>query len=127
MIQRGEREDWWAHLVVVSGVSQQPSEGDGVSDAPQVDEEHGGDGLDVEALIEVTGEPGQLPLNVQHQTAAEPAGQSSAETVRSEEETMGFLQYNWHTGSCSTQRPKTWRSKPIEPKLPIRVHFCFLM
>ena len=53
------------HLVVVGGVSQQASEGDGVGDAAQVDEEHRRDGLDVETSVEVTAEPRRLPLDVQ--------------------------------------------------------------
>lgn len=43
------------HLVVVSRVSQQASEGDGVGNAAQVDEKHSGDGLNVETFIEITG------------------------------------------------------------------------
>lgn len=41
------------YLVVVGSVSQQAAEGDGVGDASQVDEEHGGDGLDVETFVEI--------------------------------------------------------------------------
>lgn len=67
------------HLVVVGGVSQQASEGDGVGDAAQVDEEHGRDGLDVEALVEIAGNPGQLPLYVQVEAAAEAAEHTGGE------------------------------------------------
>ena len=41
------------YLVVIRGVPQQPSESDGVGDAAQVDEEHSGDGLDVEAVVQI--------------------------------------------------------------------------
>lgn len=44
-------------LVVVCGVAQQASEGDGVGDAAQVDKEHSRDGLDVESLVQITGQP----------------------------------------------------------------------
>lgn len=54
-----------AHLVIVRGIPQKPTEGDGVGDTAQVDEQNCRDGLDVEAVIEVTWEPGQLPLDVQ--------------------------------------------------------------
>lgn len=54
-----------AHLVIVRGIPQKPTEGDGIGDTAQVDEQNCGDGLDVEAVIEVTWEPGQLPLDVQ--------------------------------------------------------------
>lgn len=60
-------------LVIVRGIAQEPSEGDGVGDAAEVDEENGGDGLDVEAIVEVAEEPGQLPLDVQAQAAEAPA------------------------------------------------------
>lgn len=42
------------HLIVVSGVPQKPSKGDRVGDAAEVDEQDGRDGLNVEAIIEVT-------------------------------------------------------------------------
>lgn len=61
------------HLIIVSGIAQEPSEGDGVGDAAEVDEEDGGDGLDVEAVVEVTEEPGQLPLDIQAQATEAPA------------------------------------------------------
>lgn len=41
-------------LVVICSVSQKSSKGDGVSDAAQIDEEHSGDGLNVNTLIDVT-------------------------------------------------------------------------
>lgn len=62
---------WGSYLVIVSSVSQQAAESDGVSDAPQVDEEHSRDGLNVEALVEITRQPRQFPLYVQVQAATE--------------------------------------------------------
>lgn len=41
-------------LVVICGISQKSSKGDGISDAAQIDEEHGGDGLNVKTLVDVT-------------------------------------------------------------------------
>lgn len=55
------------YLVIVSSVSQQATESDGIGDAPQVDEEHSGDGLNVETLVEITRQPRQFPLYVQVQ------------------------------------------------------------
>lgn len=45
------------YLVIVGSVSQQATEGDGIGDASQVNEEHGGDGLNVETLVEITRQP----------------------------------------------------------------------
>lgn len=53
------------HLVIVCGIPQKPTKGDGVGDTAEVDEQNGRDGLDVETVIEVTWEPGQLPLDIQ--------------------------------------------------------------
>ncbi len=60
------------YLVVVGCVPQQSSEGDGISDAAQVNEEHRRDGLDVEAIIEVTESPGRFTLDVQPQSSTKP-------------------------------------------------------
>lgn len=51
-------------LVIVSGISQQSPKGDGIGDAAQVDEEHSGDGLNMEAIIDITAIPRNLPFNV---------------------------------------------------------------
>lgn len=61
------------HLIIVSGIPQKPTKGDCVGDAAEVDEQDGRDGLDVEAIVEVTWEPGQLPLDIQMQATEEPA------------------------------------------------------
>lgn len=61
------------HLVIVSGIPQKAAKGDCVGDAAQVDEEDGRDGLDVEAIVEVAEEPGQLPFDIQTQATEEPA------------------------------------------------------
>lgn len=61
------------HLIIVSGIPQKPTKGDCVGDAAEVDEQDGRDGLDVEAIVEVTWEPGQLPLDIQTQASEEPA------------------------------------------------------
>lgn len=63
---------WGSHLIVVRGIPQQPPEGDGVGDAAQVDEEDGRDGLDVNPIVEIAGEPVQLALQIQVQTSTEP-------------------------------------------------------
>lgn len=62
------------YLHVVRGVAKQASEGDGVGDRAQVDEEDGGEGLDVQPVAEVAGEERQLALDVQDEAAAEPGG-----------------------------------------------------
>lgn len=41
------------YLVIVSGIPQKPTEGDGIGDTAEVDEQDGRDRLDVEAVIEV--------------------------------------------------------------------------
>lgn len=61
------------HLVIVSGVPQKPTKGDRVGDAAEVDEQDGRDGLNVEAVTEITWEPRQLPLDIQTQAPEEPA------------------------------------------------------
>ena len=63
----------YTHLIIVSGISQKPTKGDRVGDAAEVDEQDGRDGLNVEAVVEVTGEPGQLPLDIKTQATEEPA------------------------------------------------------
>lgn len=62
------------HLHAFRGVAEQASEGDGVGDRAQVDEEDGGEGLDVQPVVEVAGEERQLALDVQDEAAAEPGG-----------------------------------------------------
>lgn len=62
------------YLHAVRGVAEQASEGDGVGDRAQVDEEDGGEGLDVQPVVEVAGEERQLALDVQDEAAAEPGG-----------------------------------------------------
>lgn len=59
------------YLVVVCGVSEETTKGDGISDAAQIDEEHSGDGLDVESLVEIAGQERKFPLYVQVQATAE--------------------------------------------------------
>lgn len=61
------------NLVIVSGVPQESSKGDGIGDAAQVDEEHSRDGLDMEAVIDIATIPRDLPLDVQPQATAKPA------------------------------------------------------
>ena len=61
------------HLIIISGIPQKPTKGDCVGDAAEVDEQDGGDGLNVEAIIKVAWEPGQLPLDIQTQATEEPA------------------------------------------------------
>ena len=65
------------YLVVVSRISQEPTKGDCVGDAAQVDEEHSRNGLDVKAVQEVTEYPGRLTLDVQEQTTTESVEQNS--------------------------------------------------
>lgn len=65
------------YLVVVSCISKEAAKCDCIGDAAQVDEENSGDGLDVETLIEVTGDPGKLTLDVQKQTTTESVEHSS--------------------------------------------------
>lgn len=62
------------YLHAVRGVAEQASEGDGVGDRAQVDEEDCGEGLDVQPVVEVAGEERQLALDVQDEPAAEPGG-----------------------------------------------------
>lgn len=62
------------HLHVVRGVAEQASESDGVGDRAQVDEQDGGERLDVQRVIKVAGEERQLALDIQDEAAAEPAG-----------------------------------------------------
>lgn len=69
-------------MVVVRGVPQQSSKGDGIGDAAQVNEEHCRDRLDVEAVVEVTETPGHFTLDVQPQSSAK-----SAQTERVSEVT----------------------------------------
>ncbi len=57
------------YLVVVGCVPQKSSKGDCIGDAAQVNEEHRRDGLDVEAIIEVTESPGHFTLDVQPQSS----------------------------------------------------------
>lgn len=59
------------YLVIVSSISQQSAESDGIGDTPQVDEEHSWDGLDVKTLVEITWQPRQFPLYVQVQAPTE--------------------------------------------------------
>lgn len=59
-------------LHVVGGVSQQPSEGDGVRDGSQVNEQDGRQRLYVESVVKVARVKRELPLDVQNETAAEP-------------------------------------------------------
>lgn len=61
------------HLIIVSGIPQKPTKGDCVGDTAEVDEQDGRDGLNVKTVIEVTQEPGQLPLDIQTQATEEPA------------------------------------------------------
>lgn len=61
------------HLIVVCGVPQESPKGDGVGDAAEVDKQDGRDGLNVEAIIEVTWEPRQFPFDIQTQPTKEPA------------------------------------------------------
>lgn len=61
------------HLIIVCGIPQKPTEGDSIGDTAEVDEQDSRDGLDVEAIIEVTWEPGQLPLYIQTQSSKKPA------------------------------------------------------
>lgn len=58
------------YLVVVGRVPQQSSKGDCIGDAAQVNEEHRRDRLDVEALVEVTEQPGHFTFDVQPQSSA---------------------------------------------------------
>ena len=53
------------HLVIVGSIAQQSSKGDGVGDAAQVDEEHSRDGLDMEAIVDITTIKRHLPFDVQ--------------------------------------------------------------
>lgn len=46
------------HLIIVGGITQKPTKGDRIGDTAEVDEQNGRDGLDVEAIVEVTQEPG---------------------------------------------------------------------
>lgn len=62
------------HLHAVRGVAEQASESDGVGDRAQVDEQDGGERLDVQRVVEVAGEERQLALDIQDEATAEPAG-----------------------------------------------------
>lgn len=42
------------HLIIVSGIPQKPTKGDCVGDTAEVDEQDGRDGLNVEAIVEIT-------------------------------------------------------------------------
>lgn len=74
MSRRGFSFSKGRYLHVVRGVAEQAPEGDGVGDRAQVDEEDGGEGLDVQPVVEVAGEERQLALDVQDEAAAEPGG-----------------------------------------------------
>lgn len=62
------------YLHALRGVAEQASESDGVGDRTQVDEQDGGQGLDVQRIDKVAGEERQLALDIQDEAAAEPAG-----------------------------------------------------
>lgn len=62
------------YLHVLSGIAKQASKSDGVGDRAQVDEQDGGQGLDVQRVVKVAGEERQLALDIQDEAAAEPAG-----------------------------------------------------
>ena len=82
------------HLVIVGGIPQKPSKGNRVGDAAQVDEEDGRDGLDVEAIVEVTEEPGQLPLDIQTQATEEPVQDRAQRCflARTPEQAQGYYE-----------------------------------
>lgn len=61
------------YLHAVRGVAKQASKSDGVGDRAQVDEQDGGEGLDVQRIIKVAGEERQLALDIQDEAPAEPA------------------------------------------------------
>ncbi len=60
------------YLHAFCGVTEQTSESDGVGDCAQVDEQDGGQRLDVKRIVKVAGEKRQLPLHIQDQTSAKP-------------------------------------------------------
>lgn len=59
-------------LVIVSRIPKQSSKGDGIGDAPQVDEQHGRDRLDMEAVIDIATIPRDFPFDVQPQSTCKP-------------------------------------------------------
>lgn len=66
------------YLHVLRGVAKQASESDGVGDRTQVDEQDGGEGLNVQCITKVAGEERQLALHIQDKAAAEPAGAAAS-------------------------------------------------
>ena len=62
----------YENLVIVCSIPKQASKGDGICDAAKVDEEHSRDGLNMEAIIDITAKPWDLPFNVQPQSTAKP-------------------------------------------------------
>ena len=60
------------HLHVVRRVAEQPAKRDGVGDGAQVDEQDGGQRLDVQGVVEVAREERQLPFDIQNQAPAKP-------------------------------------------------------
>lgn len=59
-------------LVIVSSISQQSTKGDGIGDATQVNEENSRDGLDMEAVVNVTTVKRNLAFDVQPHTTTDP-------------------------------------------------------
>lgn len=60
------------HLHAVRSVAEQASKSDGIGDCAQIDEQNGGQGLDMQPVVEVTGKKRQLPLGVQDEASAKP-------------------------------------------------------
>lgn len=116
-------------LVVICGVAQEASEGDGVGDATQVDKEHGGDGLDVEALVEVAGDPGQLALDVQVEATTEAAGREQEHSAPSEEPEALLQCPNTHRPVKASSSPSSCcsgiSSSSARPPAPPAVPFIW--
>lgn len=83
------RRSLYRDLVIVGSIPQQSSEGDGIGDAAQVDEEHSRDGLDMEAVVDITTIPRDLPLDVQPQSTCKPV---KTMLLRRQNQSMGVIE-----------------------------------
>lgn len=63
---------YYTYLVIISCIPKQSSKRDGIGDAAQVDEKHSRNGLNMEAVINITAIPRNLPFDVQPQSTANP-------------------------------------------------------
>lgn len=61
------------YLHVFRGIPKQAPKRDGVGDCAQIDEQNGGEGLDMQRVVEVAGKKRQLSLDVEDETTTKPS------------------------------------------------------